>query len=151
MKNFSLRSLLLASALACAPAAFAATPVDMLVVAGQIDDIISMDPAQSFELSGQDVIKNLYDRMVDFDPVDLEAGIKPSLAESWEASEDGKTITLTMRDGIKFQSGNPVRAEDAAWSLQRAVKLNLSPAFILNQFGFTPRTLISRSASRATR
>lgn len=141
MKNFSLRSLLLASALACAPAAFAATPVDMLVVAGQIDDIISMDPAQSFELSGQDVIKNLYDRMVDFDPVDLEAGIKPSLAESWEVSDDGKTITLTMRDGIKFQSGNPVRAEDAAWSLQRAVKLNLSPAFILNQFGFTPENV----------
>ena len=39
---------------------------------------------------------------------------------------------------MKFQSGNPVRAEDAAWSLQRAVKLNKSPAFILTQFGLTP-------------
>ncbi|WP_062560641.1 ABC transporter substrate-binding protein [Paracoccus aminovorans] len=141
MQNrFPLRALLLASAVAmaaAAPAAWAETPADTLVVAGQIDDIISMDPAQSFELSGQDVIKNLYDRLVDFDPTDLEAGFKPSLAESWEVSEDGKTVTLTLRDGVKFQSGNPVRAEDAAWSLQRAVKLNLSPAFILNQFGFT--------------
>ncbi|WP_415129091.1 ABC transporter substrate-binding protein [Paracoccus sp. (in: a-proteobacteria)] len=141
MKHLPLRALLLASAIAMAPAAFAETPADMLVVAAQIDDIISLDPAQSFEFSGNDVDNSLYDRLVDFDPLDLAAGFKPSLAEAWEVSEDGKTITLTMRDGVKFQSGNPVRAEDAAWSLQRAVKLNLSPAFILNQFGFTPENV----------
>lgn len=137
MKHSSIRALMLASVVAFAPAAFAETPADTLVVAAQIDDIISMDPGQSFEFSGNDVDNNLYDRLVDFDPLDLNAGFKPSLAESWEVSPDGKTITLTMREGVKFQSGNPVRAEDAAWSLQRAVKLNLSPAFILNQFGFT--------------
>ena len=37
-----------------------------LVVAAQVDDIISMDPAQSFEFSGQNVINN-YDQLVDFD------------------------------------------------------------------------------------
>lgn len=116
----------------------AETPADTLVVADTIDDIISLDPGQSFEFSGDDVINNLYDRLVDFDPLDLKAGIKPSLAKGWEISEDGKTITLIMRDGVTFQSGNPVRAEDAAWSLQRAVKLNLTPAYILTQFGFTP-------------
>lgn len=141
VKRYSLRAVLLASALAFAPAAFAETPKDVLVVAAQIDDIISLDPAQSFEFSGNDVIFNMYDRLVDFDPLKLDEGIKPSLAESWEASEDGRTITLTMRDGAKFHSGNPVRAEDAAWSLQRAVKLNLSPAFILTQFGFTPENV----------
>ncbi|UXU80608.1 ABC transporter substrate-binding protein [Paracoccus sp. SMMA_5_TC] len=140
--RFPLRALLMATAVAiAAPAALAETPADTLVVAAQIDDIISLDPGQSFEFSGQDVVKNLYDRLVDFDPLDLDAGIKPSLAESWEVSEDGKTITLTMREGVKFHSGNPVRAEDAAWSLQRAVKLNKSPAFILNQFGFTPENV----------
>ena len=135
--SFSMRAVLLASALAFAPAAMAETPADMLVVAHQIDDIISLDPAQSFEFSGNDVGNNLYDRLVDFDPTNLDAGIQPSLATAWEVSEDGMTVTLTMREGVTFQSGNPVRAEDAAWSLQRAVKLNLSPAFILTQFGFT--------------
>ena len=62
-------------------------------------------------------------------------------AESWEVSEDGKTITFTMREGVTFQSGNPVRAEDAAFSLQRAVILNKTPAFILSQFGFTPENV----------
>ena len=138
MKIFtSARAMLLATAIAAAPAAFAETPADVLVVAAGIDDIISLDPAQSFEFSGNDVTQNLYDRLVDFDPLDLGKGFQPSLAESWEISEDGKTITLKMRDGVTFQSGNPVRAEDAAWSIQRAVKLNKSPAFILNQFGLT--------------
>ncbi len=152
MQNrFPLRALLLASAVSLAApmtltvtAAQAETPADTLVIAHQIDDIISLDPGQSFEFSGQDVVHSLYDRLVDFDPLDLNAGIKPSLAESWEVSEDGKTITLTMREGVTFQSGNPVRAEDAAWSLQRAVKLNKSPAFILNQFGFTAENVDER-------
>ena len=143
-RTISLRALLLATAVAAAPAAMAETPADMLVVAAQVDDIISLDPAQSFEFSGNDVGWNLYDRLVDFDPLDLEAGLQPSLAESWEVSEDGMTVTLTMREGVTFHSGNPVRAEDAAWSLQRVVKLDLSPAFIFTQFGFTPENVEER-------
>src|SRR3546814_16226538 len=42
-----------------------------------------------------------------------------------------------MREGVVFPSGNPMTAEDAAFSLQRAVILDKSPAFILTQFGFT--------------
>ena len=131
------RAILLASALALAPAAYAETPADTLVVAHTIDDIISLDPAQSFEFSGNDVNQNTYDRLVDFDPLDMDAGFKPSLAESWQVAPDGMSITFTMRQGVTFHSGNPVRAEDAAWSLQRAVKLDKTPAFILTQFGFT--------------
>ena len=135
--NLTTRAALLASALALSTAAYAETPADTLVVAHTIDDIISLDPAQSFEFSGNDVNNNTYDRLVDFDPLDMEAGFKPSLAESWEVSEDGLSITFTLREGVTFHSGNPVRAEDAAWSLQRAVKLDKTPAFILTQFGFT--------------
>lgn len=132
------RAVMLATALAMAPAAFAETPADTLVVAHTIDDIISLDPAQSFEFSGNDVNNNTYDRLVDFDPLNPDAGFQPALAESWEVSEDGLSITFTLREGVTFHSGNPVRAEDAAWSLQRAVKLDKTPAFILTQFGFTP-------------
>ncbi|MDO5706347.1 MAG: ABC transporter substrate-binding protein [Paracoccus sp. (in: a-proteobacteria)] len=132
------RAVLLASALAVtAPAVWAETPADVLVVAATIDDIISLDPAQSFEFSGNDVTQNLYDRLVDFDPLDLNKGFQPSLAESWSVSDDGLTISIKLKPGLSFASGNPIRAEDAAWSLQRAVKLNKSPAFILNQFGLT--------------
>ncbi|EPX77070.1 ABC transporter substrate-binding protein [Litoreibacter arenae] len=118
--------------------AFAETPANMLVIANRIDDVTTVDPAESFEFAGSDISRNVYGRLVNLDPLNLEAGYQPDLAESWEVSEDGKTITFTMREGVKFHSGNPVTAEDAAFSLQRAVILNKTPAFILTQFGFTP-------------
>ncbi len=119
-------------------AAHAETPANMLVIAHRIDDVTTIDPAESFEFAGSDISRNVYSRLVNLDPMDLDAGYKPDLAESWEVSEDGRTITFTMREGVNFHSGNPVRAEDAAFSLQRAVILNKTPAFILTQFGFTP-------------
>ncbi|MDN5788259.1 ABC transporter substrate-binding protein, partial [Pseudorhodobacter sp.] len=118
-------------------AAVAETPPNMLVIANRIDDITSLDPAQSFEFAGSDVNQNVYGKLVNFDPLDFDKGYVPDLATAWTVSEDGMTITFTMREGVKFQSGNPVTAEDAAGSLQRAVILNKTPAFILNQFGFT--------------
>jgi len=115
----------------------AATPPNMLVVANRIDDITTLDPAESFEFAGSDVNRNVYGKLVNFDPLNLDAGYQPDLAESWEVSDDGRTITFTMREGISFHSGNPVTAEDAEFSLRRAVKLEKTPSFILTQFGFT--------------
>lgn len=119
----------------------AETPPNMLVIANRIDDITTIDPAQSFEFAGADVIRNIYGKLVNFDPMNLDAGYQPDLAESWEVSEDGRTITFTMRDGVFFHSGNPVTAEDAEFSLRRAVILNKTPSFILTQFGFTPENV----------
>ncbi|WIY24640.1 ABC transporter substrate-binding protein [Parasedimentitalea psychrophila] len=119
----------------------AETPANMLVIANRIDDITTLDPAQSFEFAGSDVLRNIYGRLVNFDPLDLDAGYQADLAESWTVSEDGRTITFTMRDGVKFHSGNPVRAEDVAFSFKRVVALNKTPSFILTQFGFTPENM----------
>ncbi len=117
--------------------AFAETPANMLVIANRIDDITTLDPAQSFEFAGSDVLRNLYGKLVNFDPLNLDAGYQADLAESWIVSEDGKTITFTIRDDVSFQSGNPVTAADVEFSLRRVVILNKTPSFILTQFGFT--------------
>jgi peptide/nickel transport system substrate-binding protein len=119
----------------------AETPPNMLVIANRIDDIKTFDPAESFEFAGADVSRNVYQKLVNFDPLDLDAGYQPQLAESWEISEDGKTITFTMAEGHVFASGNPVTAKDAEFSLRRAVQLNKTPSFILTQFGFTPENV----------
>ncbi len=116
---------------------YAETPANMLVIANRIDDITTLDPAESFEFAGSDVSRNVYGKLVNFNPANLAGGYEPDLAVSWTVSTDGKTITFTMRDGVKFHSGNPVTAEDAEFSLRRAVILNKTPAFILSQFGFT--------------
>ncbi|MBV8649978.1 MAG: ABC transporter substrate-binding protein, partial [Alphaproteobacteria bacterium] len=115
--------------------ASAETPKDTIVMAKQIDDIISLDPAEVFEFSGGEVMGNVYDQLLDFN-VKKVSELHGRLAESWSVADDGRTYTFKMKPGLKFASGNTISAEDAAWSLQRAVILNKTPGFILTQFGF---------------
>ncbi|SCW70610.1 peptide/nickel transport system substrate-binding protein [Rhizobium mongolense subsp. loessense] len=119
-----------------APAAFAETPKDTLVEGFAIDDIITMDPGEAFELSTAEMTTNSYSLLVRLDLNDTTK-VKGDLAESWSVSDDGLTYTFKLKPGLKFASGNPVTAEDVAWSFERAVKLDKSPAFILTQFGLT--------------
>lgn len=118
----------------------AATPKDGLVLADFIDDMISLDPAEVFEFSAAEIQAQLYDRLVTYPPDDV-AKLQGLVAESWSVSDDGLVFTFKIRDGIVFPSGNPLTAEDVAFSLQRVVKLDLSPGFILTQFGFTPENM----------
>jgi peptide/nickel transport system substrate-binding protein len=125
-----------AALLAVSAPAWAATPPDTLVLAWAIDDIITLDPAESFEISAGEIMGNAYDRLVRFE-VEDPSKLYGDIAESWTVSDDGKTYTFKLRTGLKFASGNPITAEDVAWSLQRAVKLDKTPAFILTQFGLS--------------
>ena len=127
--------------------AWAKTPKNALVMAWQFDDIITLDPAEIFEFSGAEYAGNTYDRLIGFE-VDNVSKIYGVVAESWNVSADGKTYTFKIRKGIKFVSGNKLTAEDAAFSLQRTVILDKSPAFILTQFGYTPENV--RQKIRAT-
>lgn len=113
---------------------WAATPKDTLVVAFAFDDIISLDPAEVFEISGGEMMGNSYDRLVRFD-VNDPSKLIGDLAKSWSVSSDGKTFSFELKSGLKFASGNPLTAEDVVFSLQRAVLLDKTPAFILTQFG----------------
>ncbi|HSR56415.1 MAG TPA: ABC transporter substrate-binding protein [Alphaproteobacteria bacterium] len=132
----SLTGLVCAALLAVGASAQAATPKDTFVLAKDIADIITMDPAEVFELTTGEIIANIYDRIMMFEPENLQK-LVGGVAESWEVSNDGKTITFKIRDGLKFHSGNPVRPEDVEFSLERVVRLNKTPAFIVTQFGWT--------------
>ena len=124
------------SAMLMAAPAFAVTPADTLVEGFAIDDIISVDPAEAFELSTAEVTGNTYDLLIRIDLNDTSK-VKGDLAESWSVSDDGLVYTFKLKPGLKFASGNPITAADVAYSFERAVKLDKSPAFIINQFGIT--------------
>ena len=123
--------------------AFADTPKDVIVMAFQIDDIISLDPQESFEFSGNEVTGNIYEKLIHPDLKD-PTKIQPKLAEKWETSADGLTTTFHLVAGRKFASGNPVTAEDVVFTLTRAVMLNKAPAFIISQLGFTKDNVAER-------
>ena len=132
----------LAAATAFAPAQ-AQTPRDTIVMAKQIDDIISLDPGEAFEFSGVEAVANMYDKLLNFDPKDPNK-LFGELAQTWSVGDDGKTYTFKMRPGAKFASGNAVTAQDAVYSIQRAVTLNKAPGFILTQFGFNKDNVLQR-------
>jgi peptide/nickel transport system substrate-binding protein len=92
---FKLAALALGGALAAvlAPAtAVAETPRDTLVQAWQIDDLITLDPAEVFEFSGAEYAANVYDRLVTYPPDDV-ADLRGHAPESWQIAEDGRTET----------------------------------------------------------
>ena len=121
----------------------AATPKDTLVVAFAFDDIITMDPAEAFEISAGEIMGNTYDRLVRFDVSD-PSKLEGDIAKVWTVSPDGKTFSFELRPGLKFASGNALTAEDVVFSLQRAVILDKTPAFILTQFGFSKTNVKDR-------
>jgi peptide/nickel transport system substrate-binding protein len=47
-------------------------------------------------------------------------GVRPGLATAWPLSDGGKTVTLTLREGVKFSDGTPLKASDVKFSLDRA-------------------------------
>jgi peptide/nickel transport system substrate-binding protein len=119
------------------------TPKDTIVMAKQIDDIITLDPGEAFEFSGVEVVANLYDKLIDVDLKNNNALIG-DLAESWTVSPDNLTYTFKLRPGVKFHSGNPLTAADVVYSFQRVVTMNKSPGFIITQFGINKDTVLDK-------
>jgi peptide/nickel transport system substrate-binding protein len=136
MRRKLLLTALAALPLAAAPAARAATPPDTVVIAKQIDDIITLDPGEDYELSGVEIATNVYDRLLRYEAEDVSK-LVGGVAESWTISADGKVFTFKLRPNQVFQDGDALTAEDAAFSLQRVVLMDKTPAFLLDQLGWT--------------
>ena len=92
---------------------------DNSVIYAQSTSITDLGPAfgafQKYP-AGYEASFALYDRLVTFDE-NME--IQPQLAESWEASEDGKSMTFTLREGVVFHDGTPFDAEAVVFNIER--------------------------------
>lgn len=128
---------MLAASFASPLPARAATPPDTVVLAMALDDIISLDPALGLEITSGEILGNTYDRLVRYSIGDPNK-IIGDVAESWTVGPDGKTFNFKIKPGLKFASGNPLTAEDVAFSFERTVKLGRNPAFLITQLGLTP-------------
>ena len=49
---------------------------------------------------------------------DDEWNPQPYLAESWEISDDGLTVTVRLRDNARFHDGHPITSEDVKFSIE---------------------------------
>lgn len=122
-----------------APAAAATEPAvapvgGTLVIAMNLDDVVTLDPAYAGETTNLFIHINTYDTLVDIRPEDLNT-IVPRLAESWEVNADFTEFIFRLRKDAKFASGNPVTAQDVVFSWNRLLNVAGAPAFNLDGVG----------------
>ncbi len=90
----------------------------------------TLDPADSYEIAGLNVIYNLSDTLYTY-----ELGtttLKPQLAtEMPKISQDGLIYTIPLRQGVTFHDGTPFNAEAMAFSLKRFIENGGKPSFLL--------------------
>lgn len=124
--------------LTASPMLYAKTPQDQLIVGMSMINLLSLDPAAATGLDVSEINANLYDMLLVQDAQQPDI-LRPALAERWVISDDRRTLTFKLREGVRFHSGNPLTAEDVAWSLQRVLKLNLALASTWKAYGFSAK------------
>jgi peptide/nickel transport system substrate-binding protein len=84
-------------------------------MAKQIDDMISLDPAESFEFSGSEVVGNIYERLISYDLKDVEArrASWPRAGVGWRRRQDS---TPSRCEGRQVRLGQPGNCLDAAYA-----------------------------------
>ncbi len=87
-----------------------------------------LDPGYVYEKYPPLVVNACYETLFKFYTNDGAA--EPNLVDTYEFSDDGLTLTCTLKDGIVFASGNPMTSADVAFSINRCKNLQGNPAFI---------------------
>src|SRR5690606_4178311 len=98
-----------------APADGAET-TDTFVLAASSDPIM-LDPAMASDGETFRVARQIFEGLVSTKPGTVE--LMPGLAESWEASPDGKTYTFKLRSGVKFHDDTDFDAEAVCANFDR--------------------------------
>lgn len=90
-----------------------------------------LDPSTSFSNDGL-VLANIYETLTRYVPAtaDAPASVAPLLAESWQAGDEGKTWTFTLRKGVQFHDGSALTAEAVKGSIERTMKIGGGAAFV---------------------
>ncbi|MBN9487684.1 MAG: ABC transporter substrate-binding protein [Alphaproteobacteria bacterium] len=106
---------------------FAQARKNTLVLGIDISDTITLDPARLAQYTSPMTVSAAYDSLVTMKPGDY-INLSPSLATKWARTPDGKGWRFTLREGVKFSTGNPMTVEDVKWSFDRIINLGDQPS-----------------------
>jgi peptide/nickel transport system substrate-binding protein len=84
-----------------------------IVKIGWTDEPDSLNPGMAFLTASYSIFGLIYDTLYE---LNLDGSYSFSLAESVNVSDDGRVWTFKIRDGVKFSDGQPLTAEDVAYS-----------------------------------
>ena len=75
------------------------------------------DPHTVVAAGDKEILFNIFEGLYKFGP---DGSLNPCLATDVDISDDAKTYTFTLREGVKFHNGNAMDADDVVYSLKRA-------------------------------
>lgn len=101
---------------------------DSTVVIAMGSGFSTLDPGYVYEKYPPLIVNACYDNLFRFTSNDGEP--EPNLVDTYEWSDDNLTLTCTLKDGLKFASGNPLTSADVAFSINRCKNLQGNPSFI---------------------
>jgi peptide/nickel transport system substrate-binding protein len=111
-------------------------------------EVQTLDPLNILNGNGDIFSYNLiYGGLVRSDP-NGGTNLQPALADRWKVSSDGKTYTFHLRPGIKFSNGQPVTAEDVAWTLNNFGNPKVNAAMSSVALGYGNATVVDPSTVR---
>jgi len=119
------------TALTTAATTTSAAPGPTTLVVDKANELQSIDPAFDYEYAGWEVIANLYEPLVTYDRDDPTKFVG-RLAASW-TSPDGLVYTFKLRENVKFSNGDEFDANAVKYSVDRVLKMNQPPSWILSQ------------------
>jgi ABC-type transport system substrate-binding protein len=87
-----------------------------------------VDPVNMELLEEQEILSNVFETLL---ATDDEGNLIPSLCEKWQVSEDGASVSFTLRDNVCFQNGEPMTSESVRESFERSIRIarELPPGF----------------------
>lgn len=107
-----------------------ATNPDSRILLGTTAQPRTIDPADSYEIAGLNIIYNVTESLYTYEIGTTE--ITPLLATALPTiSEDGLTYTIPLREGVKFHDGETFNAEAMKFSLERFIQNKGKPSFLL--------------------
>jgi oligopeptide transport system substrate-binding protein len=92
----------------------------------------SLDPGLASDTTSAAILLNIMDPLV---LLDADNEPQPSMAESWDVSDDGKTVTFHLRSDGKWTNGDPVTAEDFEYSWKRTISPELAADYAYQFYG----------------
>ncbi len=160
--GFRLAALALsASLLACTPSPgeamyFGATdpPDGQVLRFVQGMEPTSLDPPLTSAYNETVLLLAFHEGLVIHDPA--TSGPMPALAESWDVNESSTQFTFHLRKGARFSNGDPITADDVAWSFRRSIDPQLAATYtwiaypVLYAEGYNARASFVRDKTTGT-
>ncbi len=110
-------------------------PGSQTIIFGTTDTVeASIDPAQSYDYFGWEIITSLGAGLVEIVPGSSASAddIQPALAESWTVDTAKKQWDFNLRQGLQFYDGQPFNATCVKWSFERNIDMALEDGPQLN-------------------